>query len=169
MYMWRFLVTLFLGWAGVHKFMEKKNKIGWVYLFTFGLFGIGWFIDIIIALSSIKTTNPPTETISNDMQLVFSNDFMIVGAEYECRKNKKKMRQNIIKKMRPGMHVHVEKYSYKCSPAYMIIDPKSKMDLGVLSQGAADWISRDYPNAKIEGILTEKHNDTFKVKVCVYK
>lgn len=162
--MGKFILVLLLGWSGIHKFIEKKTVLGTIYLFTLGLFGIGWLIDIVLAFKAMNT-----QTISNDMQLVFSNDFMIVGAQYECRKNKKEMRQNIIKKMRPGMHVHVEKYSYNGSPAYMIVDPKSKMDLGVLSQGAADWITRDYPNAKIEGILTEKHNDTFKVKVCVYK
>ena len=53
--MGKFLVTLFLGWAGVHKFMEKKNKMGFVYLLTLGLFGIGWLIDIVIAATKINS------------------------------------------------------------------------------------------------------------------
>ena len=48
-----FFITLFLGWAGVHKFMQKKIGMGFVYLFTMGLFGIGWFIDIIISFTRI--------------------------------------------------------------------------------------------------------------------
>jgi RNA polymerase subunit RPABC4/transcription elongation factor Spt4 len=33
-----------------HKFYEGKVGMGIIYLFTAGLFGIGWFIDIIILL-----------------------------------------------------------------------------------------------------------------------
>ncbi len=55
--MTNFLITLFLGWAGVHKFVEGKIGIGFLYLFTVGLFGIGWFIDIIIAAANIPYSN----------------------------------------------------------------------------------------------------------------
>lgn len=61
----KFLITLFFGWAGVHKFMDKKIGIGLLYLFTFGVFGIGWIVDIAISLSQIppkkntKETNTP--------------------------------------------------------------------------------------------------------------
>ena len=43
-------VTFFLGEFGVHKFMKKKIVMGILYLFTFGLFGIGWLVDCILAL-----------------------------------------------------------------------------------------------------------------------
>ena len=42
-----FLLCLFLG---VHKFYEGKVGMGILYLFTVGLFGIGWFIDCIALL-----------------------------------------------------------------------------------------------------------------------
>lgn len=42
-----FFLCLFLGVFGAHKFYEGKTGMGIVYLFTFGLFGIGWFIDLI--------------------------------------------------------------------------------------------------------------------------
>ena len=45
-----FLLCLFLGWAGAHKFYEGKAGMGILYLFTGGLFGIGWFIDCISLL-----------------------------------------------------------------------------------------------------------------------
>ena len=44
-----FLITLFLGPLGVHKFIKGEHVLGFVYLFTFGLFGIGWIIDVISA------------------------------------------------------------------------------------------------------------------------
>lgn len=45
-----FLLCLFLGVFGAHKFYEGKIGMGVLYLFTFGLFGIGWFIDLILIL-----------------------------------------------------------------------------------------------------------------------
>lgn len=43
----RLLIVIFLGIFGVHKFIDKDYKMGFIYLFTGGLFGIGWIIDII--------------------------------------------------------------------------------------------------------------------------
>lgn len=45
-----FLLCLFAGFFGVHKFYEEKVGIGIVYFFTAGLFGIGWIIDCIALL-----------------------------------------------------------------------------------------------------------------------
>ncbi len=45
-----FLLCFFLGWLGVHKFYEGKAGLGVLYMFTFGLFGIGLLVDIITIL-----------------------------------------------------------------------------------------------------------------------
>lgn len=45
-----FLLCFFLGYFGAHKFYEGKTGMGVLYLFTAGLFGIGWFIDTIVIL-----------------------------------------------------------------------------------------------------------------------
>lgn len=45
-----FFLCLFLGEFGVHKFYEGKTLMGLLYLFTGGLFGVGWFIDTIAIL-----------------------------------------------------------------------------------------------------------------------
>ena len=45
-----FALCLFLGVVGGHKFYEGKPGLGVLYIFTGGLFGIGWFIDIIAIL-----------------------------------------------------------------------------------------------------------------------
>ena len=45
-----FLLCLFLGCFGAHKFYEGRIGAGILYLFTFGLFGIGWFIDCLVLL-----------------------------------------------------------------------------------------------------------------------
>lgn len=42
------VLCIFLGWLGVHKFYEGKVVMGFIYLFTMGLFGLGWLCDIVI-------------------------------------------------------------------------------------------------------------------------
>lgn len=45
-----FLLCVLLGYVGAHKFYEGKFIMGVLYIFTFGLFGIGWLIDCIVLL-----------------------------------------------------------------------------------------------------------------------
>lgn len=45
-----FFLCLFLGVFGAHKFYEGKVGMGVLYLLTFGLFSVGWIIDIITLL-----------------------------------------------------------------------------------------------------------------------
>lgn len=45
-----FLLCLFLGPIGAHKFYEGKTGMGLLYLFTGGLLGIGWIADLLIIL-----------------------------------------------------------------------------------------------------------------------
>ena len=45
-----FTLCLFFGYFGAHKFYEGNKKMGFIYLFTIGLFGFGWFIDMFVIL-----------------------------------------------------------------------------------------------------------------------
>jgi len=44
------ILCVFLGWMGAHKFYEGKAGMGILYLFTFGLFFVGWGIDFLVLL-----------------------------------------------------------------------------------------------------------------------
>ncbi len=44
------LLCLFLGGTGAHRFYVGKIGTGFLYLFTFGLFGFGWLIDFILII-----------------------------------------------------------------------------------------------------------------------
>ena len=50
-----FILCFFFGYMGVHRFYEHKIPTGILWLFTFGLFGIGWLIDLLVILC--KPTN----------------------------------------------------------------------------------------------------------------
>lgn len=45
------LLCLFLGIWGAHKFYLGKIGVGLVYIFTYGLFGIGWLIDLVTLIA----------------------------------------------------------------------------------------------------------------------
>lgn len=53
-----FLLCLLLGYLGVHRFYVGKSGTGLLWLFTFGLGGIGWLFDcILIPFGGLKDKN----------------------------------------------------------------------------------------------------------------
>ncbi len=86
-----FFVCLFLGWCGVHKFIEKKMGMGILYLFTFGLFGIGWFVDCIMyavnkqfGFSGNVTTGGNRRRLLPDQPLPIVVSNIILGEGEDC-------------------------------------------------------------------------------------
>lgn len=52
-----YILWFFFGLIGAHKFYLNKTGIGILYLFTFGLLTIGWFIDLFTLGSQVDTYN----------------------------------------------------------------------------------------------------------------
>jgi len=58
-----YLLWFFLGFLGVHKFYLGKMGWGILYIFTGGLFVIGWLIDIFTIPSQVRRTNEEIRTL----------------------------------------------------------------------------------------------------------
>lgn len=51
------ILTALLGWLGAHCFYKKQYIKAIIYMLTFGLFGIGWLIDLILLFIKIDKTS----------------------------------------------------------------------------------------------------------------
>lgn len=81
-----FVICLLFGWLGVHKFREKKTGMGILYLCTFGLFCIGWFVDIIrYLMAALKGEriqgNRPLQLSADTPLPVVPSNVMLSGGE----------------------------------------------------------------------------------------
>lgn len=138
------LVTILFGWLGVHKFMEKKTGLGIAYLLTLGLFGIGWLVDIVIAINKLKKTsvsnqsdssNSNSHLLQNDSSTYDDNDeeepeadsnrinFNVAGVTFN--NDDGTSRQSILKNFYQSKgynknHVEFKIYDFEGSPAVAV-------------------------------------------------
>jgi len=61
-----FWITFLGGWFGLHKFLTGKIGWGFLYLFTFGLCGIGWIFDTVSAAMKLSKPACPDPPQSSD-------------------------------------------------------------------------------------------------------
>lgn len=50
-----FVLCLLFGYFGVHRFYEGKVGTGLLWMFTVGMFGLGWLVDLLIILTKPTT------------------------------------------------------------------------------------------------------------------
>lgn len=67
------ILCICFGYLGIHKFYEGNIKVGLVYLFTLGLFGIGWIIDIFVLAKKLVLKYKNNDNFSINDNLVISN------------------------------------------------------------------------------------------------
>lgn len=101
------VLCIFFGYFGVHRFYVGKIKSGILYLFTLGLFGIGWIYDIIqIATSKftdvngnllLNITNNSYRPIIPDTSNTEYYTFKVAGVTFT---NGRKTRQAILRKIK---------------------------------------------------------------------
>lgn len=119
-------------------------------------------------MALFKKSKIPEKEFPDRDDLVEIKENYAVGTIYECKKNPKKNRLNVLKKMKVGSPVDFEFYYYQHEPAYMLIDRKSGLDFGNLSQTVADSVFKHFPNATIVGRISEILEDTVIVRYEIY-
>lgn len=57
------VLCVLLGWIGAHKLKQGKTGMFILYLFSFGLFGIGWLLDSVVFLVAFLKGEPVASSV----------------------------------------------------------------------------------------------------------
>lgn len=129
--MGKFLITLFLGWSGIHKFMDGKIGMGILYLCTFGLCGIGWIIDIVIAAKNLHSS----QFAIGDGEIKLK----VVGTSYRKNDISSVMSGNrlynlpddaFMKKIAQGENIY--RFKYRKADAVLVPEPTNPHDANAI-------------------------------------
>lgn len=120
--MGKFIACLLGGWFGLHKFMEGKVGLGILYVFTMGLFTIGWFVDCIIYLVKwLGEPKQPAAVMDKPEAPYIFLKFTVAGVTF---KNGRKTRQAILRALKWGDEeietVDLEPYEWEGKPAVYV-------------------------------------------------
>lgn len=152
------LIAIFLGAFGGYRFYKKQYVLGFVYLLTGGILGIGWLVDIYLAvreMMGLKKEIESTETV--------------MGAFAECKKNPDKKRVEVLQNLSVGAPLNLEIDMYEGKPYYIVVDPYSGLDIGSLRAETSATIRHDCPNAVMSATLIDKDIDYPKIKLTIKK
>lgn len=141
------LIAIILGWAGGYRFYKKQYLLALIYLFTFGLCGIGWIVDIIKAFKEYSVYKQPKNFTCN-----------VQGVFAECKRDKKVKRIDLLHKLHVGDPLTLEIDFYKDAPFYLVVAP-SGLDLGALPSEMSKMILNNYPKAKLSATLKVINDD----------
>lgn len=181
-----FLVTLFFGWLGIHKFLKKKYVLGILYLCTMGGFGIVWIFDVISAyIKMIKGKKHTSEIRNPDMlsdfghegsgkQFIKSFDTVIVGTFAKCALDSDSEREDLIFCVKPNWELFLKYWEYKGNPAYYVLHPNG-VDLGNIRAGLAKILYDEYSDCEFKVYAVSKGFDsahdcaTYNIRIDIYR
>lgn len=181
-----FILCLFLGYLGVHKFYEKKIFLGIIYLFTGGVFFIGWIYDCIklgkflnksknttIANYNVnninKTSNTEIEILQDD---TYSDSltFKVAGVTYSNPDGSS--RQEYIENLDEDEILELQPYDYKGNTAIYVLDSEGHI-LGNIPKSKVEKIMDLIETSGIDNItinekgnfVNEKEEETYYLKI----
>lgn len=170
-----FAITLCLGWLGVHRFMQKKYGTGILWLCTFGLFGIGWIADIIVAFTKISenSQNKMQEQKQQKLRLVKTLHTQIVGTFADCDLDSEQYREDLILTIKKNQQLSLQYWEYNGEPAYYVMHP-SGVDVGCLPKNISKNIYENYKECEFEvvandRILDDRNNETCNIQIYIYR
>ena len=145
-----FLLCIFLGYFGIHRFYAGKIKTGLIYLFTVGLFGLGWIFDIIVLAvrllrdAKVPEASPISLMSAEGHYLAYQYDDVkfYPPAEIISKVNKRILR--------PGSEIHLvqepnNKYDSRAVALYISGNKIGYLLKGTLQDMANDYIESGWP------------------------
>lgn len=151
------IIAIFLGWLGGYRFYKKQYVLGFVYLLTFGIIGIGWIIDIIQAAMAYTKEKKPIDMIVE-----------VKGSFAECKRNSAIQRKDVINQLSIGTVMSLETDYYQGAPYFQVVAPTG-LDIGALPSEINYTIRNKYPNAKLSAVLTDTNPDMPMIKLTISK
>lgn len=108
-----------------------------------------------------KFKKDKTVTDTNDVEAMKKRlkSISLVGEQYPCRKDKRKMRRSAEKGIKIGSKVTLERFTYNRKPAYMVVNPKNGLDIGVISTAQASWLASKTDQTIIQGEIADQYGD----------
>ena len=125
-----FLLCLFLGFFGAHKFYEGKSGLGILYLLTFGLFGIGWIVDtIILGINILKPL------LKDSTPILSVNTFHVAGTYYKQAEIQVLVKENpYYRDLSNSLdNKRIYKYNYTRKNACLIPEPQNEHDSNAIA------------------------------------
>lgn len=110
-----FLLCLFFGYLGVHKFYAKNINMGIIYLVTGGLLGVGWFVDTITMLIGLIGKN------KTDPQLSISAG-VIDSSKYEYIRKLDELHKISYDKQSRIVSIFTRKWYDVCQKDFIVLD-----------------------------------------------
>ncbi len=151
------IIAIFLGWAGGYRFYKRQPVLGVIYLLTLGIFGIGWLVDVIVALMAFLSSKQPHS---------YNIDCQIMGSWAECRKNPDIKRWDIQQTLALGTPLTLETAYYNGDPFYLVCAPNG-MDLGALPKDVSFDLKRNHQNARLSATLTHIDKEAPMIRLTV--
>ena len=83
----------------------------------------------------------------------------VMGAFAECKKDPSRKRVEIIQSLSVGDPLTLEIGFYEGAPFYMVVDPRTGLDIGSLRSETSRVIREQYQDAKFSATLTKRDLD----------
>ena len=148
------LFAVFLGPLSAYRFYRKQYFLGVIYLFTAGLLGIGWIIDIIAAIKY-----NPNEVVSSAQTFemegyteVVRMHTRVVGSSYPCIRLADCSRQDILHGLSMPFRkdrINIEYTEYDGEPAYLVVRDDG-VDIGYLKKELSAKLAKKYPGCPLK-------------------
>ena len=161
------IIAWLFGWAGGYRFYKKQKGWGFIYLFTCGLFGIGWIYDIVCSIISLFKNEPDISEPANDIQppaprkIRYHHKLRVKGVTYACKLDSGTKRQYVLQKTYKGDKFHLQEFKYKGEPAFLIVSDKLNLDIGTVPATLVDRI-KQYEDSEFETDIILENIDWFE-------